>query len=64
MKKCYEQLLGEDFYETYAPVVRWNTIRTTFAVSTRKQWKSKQLDVKTTFLTGILEDRGGLYGDT
>jgi hypothetical protein len=54
--KGYEQIHGEDFYETFAPVVRWSTIRTTFAVSSQKRWKLKQMDVKTTFLSGILEE--------
>lgn len=54
--KGYEQIPGEDFYETFAPVVRWSTIRTIFAVSARKRWKLKQMDVKTSFLNGILEE--------
>ena len=56
VEKGYEQIPGEDFYKTFAPVVRWSTIRTTFAVSARKRWKLKHMDVKTTFLNGILEE--------
>ena len=54
--KGYEQVHGEDFYETFAPVVRWSTIRTILAVAARKRWTLKQLDVITTFLNGILEE--------
>ena len=54
--KGYEQVHGEDFYETFAPVVRWSTIRTILAVTARKRWTLKQLDVITTFLNGILEE--------
>ena len=55
--KLYEQIPGEDFYETFAPVVRWSTIKTTLAIAAQKRWKMRQLDVKTTFLNGILEDK-------
>ena len=54
--KGYEQVPSEDFYETFAPVVRWSTIRTILAVAARKRWTLKQLDVITTFLNGILEE--------
>ena len=54
VSKGYEQVHGEKIYETFALVVRWSTIRTTLTVVARKRWKLKQLDVKTTFLNGML----------
>ena len=33
----FEQVLGVDFYDTFAPVVRWSTIRTIVAVAASKK---------------------------
>ena len=54
--KGYAQQLGIDFNETYALVVRIETIRTVLALSAQHQLPVFQLDVKTTFLNRELEE--------
>jgi hypothetical protein len=52
----YAQVEGVDFFETYAPVVRADTIRTLLATANAKDWAMQQFDVKTAFLYGPLEE--------
>ncbi|KAM0981906.1 hypothetical protein EV1_014829 [Malus domestica] len=54
--KGYTQKPGIDFNETFAPVARLDTIRTLIALAAQKGWKLYQLDVKSAFLNGILEE--------
>ena len=46
-----------DFYETFSPVARLETIRTVIVVVAQKKWKIFQLDVKSTFLIGKLDEK-------
>ncbi len=55
-----KQLEGIDFFETYAPVVQWTTIRLTFILEILLV-KSKQEDVLCTFLHGELEPDENVY---
>ena len=54
--KGYSQQPGIDFNETFAPVVRMKTIRTTLAVAAQLELKVFQLDVKSAFLNGELKE--------
>lgn len=54
MAKGNEQTEGIDFLETFAPVVRWTTIRTVIALATRQNWLLQHLDVITAFLNGSI----------
>ncbi|KAI5324311.1 hypothetical protein L3X38_033384 [Prunus dulcis] len=54
--KGYSQKPGVDYNETFAPVARLDTIRTLIALATQKGWQLYQLDVKSAFLNGILEE--------
>ncbi|VVA27958.1 Hypothetical predicted protein, partial [Prunus dulcis] len=54
--KGYTQKPGIDFNETFAPVTRLDTIRTLIALAAQKGWKLWQLDVKSAFLNGVLEE--------
>lgn len=45
-----------DFNEVYTPVARVKTTRIVVAIATYKRWKMHQLDVKSTFLDGSLEN--------
>ncbi|RVW58020.1 Retrovirus-related Pol polyprotein from transposon RE1 [Vitis vinifera] len=47
---------GVDFHETFAPVARLDTIRTIIAVAAQKGWLLYQLDIKSAFLNGKLEE--------
>lgn len=54
--KGYYQKHGVDFYEVFAPVARWDTIRSILALAAERAWKVYQLDVKSAFLHGELEE--------
>ena len=54
--KWYAQVEGVDFEETFAPVARLETIRMFLAFSSYKKFKVYQMDVKSTFLNGNLEE--------
>ncbi|KAI5332824.1 hypothetical protein L3X38_022953 [Prunus dulcis] len=54
--KGYSQKPGVDYNETFAPVSRLDTIQTLIALAAQKGWQLYQLDVKSAFLNGILEE--------
>jgi hypothetical protein len=55
--KGYSQKYGVDFSEVYAPVARWDTIRTILSLAAHEKWNVFQLDVKSAFLHGeLIED--------
>ena len=52
----YSQTEGIDYEETFAPVARFNTIRTLLALGLNRGMIVKQMDVVTTFLNGTLKE--------
>jgi len=54
--KGYAQIFGVDYSDTFAPVARLDTIRLLLAISAHKGWKVFQLDVKSAFLNGVLQE--------
>ena len=54
--KGYAHIFGVDFSDTFAPVARLDTIRLLLAIAAQKGWKVYQLDVKSAFLNGFLEE--------
>jgi hypothetical protein len=50
----FEQRYGVDFEETFAPVVKWSTIRALTTRATQLHHKIHHLNVKTAFLYGDL----------
>ena len=54
--KGYSQKPGVDFNETFSPVARLDTIRTLIGLAAQKGWKLFQLDVKSAFLNGVLNE--------
>ena len=56
MVKRYAQIFGVDYSDTFAPVARLNTIRLLLAIAAQENWKVYQLDVKSAFLNGFLQE--------
>jgi len=54
--KGFSQILGQDYDEIFASVVRYDSLRLVLAISACKGWRPRQLDVKTAFLYGILKE--------
>ena len=54
--KGFSQQLGIDYNETFAPVARLDTVRMILSIAAQKNWKVYQMDVKSAFLNGILEE--------
>ena len=52
----YSQEPGEDYDEVFAPVVRYNSIKTVLAIPNQFDKEVHQMDVKTAFLNGELEN--------
>ena len=54
--KGYSQVEGLDFGETYAPVARLEAIRILLAYATHHDFKLYQMDVKSAFLNGPIQE--------
>ena len=54
--KGYTQKEGEDFFDTYAPVARLTTIRVLLSLAASHGLLVHQMDVKTAFLNGELDE--------
>ena len=52
----FSQKEGIDYEETFAPVARYTSIRSVLSLATVMKWKIHQMDVKTTFLNGVVEE--------
>ena len=50
------QTFGVDYFETHAPVVDFATVRFFLRLAVIMSWKRAQIDVKTAFLNGDLEE--------
>jgi len=55
--KGYKQEYGVDYVEVFAPVARLDTIRLVIALAAQNAWKIYQLDVKSAFLHGELQEK-------
>ena len=54
--KGYRQMEGVDYYETFAPTVRFESIRSLIAFGVAEGWNFDQMDVSTAFLYADLEE--------
>jgi len=56
MAREFSHKEGIYYVETFAHVERYTSIRTTLAITAIMKWKIHQMDVKTTFLNGVVEE--------
>ena len=54
--KGFTQIPGQDFTFTFAPVARWDSIRSLLCITALNDLELCQLDVKTAYLNGPLEE--------
>jgi hypothetical protein len=52
----FSQKEGIDYEETFTPVARYTSIRTIIALAAKMKWKMHQMDMKTTFLNGVIKE--------
>lgn len=52
----FSQKEGIDYTETFSPVARYSTIRSIISLASTIGWKLHQMDVKTAFLNGVVEE--------
>ena len=52
----FSQKEGIDYDETFAPVARYSSIRVIISLASVMGWKLHQMDVKTAFLNGEIEE--------
>jgi hypothetical protein len=52
----FYQKEGIEYEETFSHVARYTSIRTIIALATKMKWKLHQMDVKTTFLNGVIKE--------
>jgi hypothetical protein len=54
--KCYAQVAGLDFEETFAPVARLESIRILLAYAAHHSFRLFQMDIKSAFLNGPIKE--------
>ena len=50
------QIEGVDYDETFAPVARYTSIKSIIAIAAEMGWSIHQMDVKTAFLNGFIDE--------
>ena len=56
MARGFSQKEGIDYEETFAPVSRYISIISVLSLAVVMKWKIHQMDVKTAFLNGVVEE--------
>jgi hypothetical protein len=54
--RIFSQVEGIDYEETFSPVARYTSIRTIISLFASMGWRLHQMDVKTSFLNGEIEE--------
>ena len=64
-----KQIEGVDFFESYAPVVSWSTVRMLLCLTMQMGWETRQVDFSNAFVQATLEETvyvtlPAMFGDT
>jgi hypothetical protein len=54
--KGFTQVLGQDFTFTFAPVARWESIRSVLCIATLNDYELRHIDVKNAYLNAPLQE--------
>jgi hypothetical protein len=54
--KGFTQVFGQDFTFTFAPVARWESIRSILCIATLNDYELRHIDVKTAYLNAPLQE--------
>ena len=52
----FSQVEGVDYDETFSLVARYTSIKSLISIAAKMGWKIHQMDVKTAFLNGIIQE--------
>ena len=52
----FSQKEGIDYEKTFAPIARYTSTRAIMVLAAKLGWKLHQMDMKTTFLNGVVEE--------
>ena len=50
-----KQINGVNYFESYAPVVSWSTVKTTMNIAIQRGWSTRQVDFSNAFVQDTLE---------
>ena len=56
LQKVFDQVQGVDYNETFSPVAMLKSVRIMLAIAAFYDYEIWQMDVKTAFLNGFLEE--------
>ena len=56
MARGFSQIEGFDYDDTFAPIARDTSIRSLISIAAEMGWQIHQMDVKTAFLNGVIEE--------
>jgi hypothetical protein len=54
--KGFTQIQGIDYDETFSPVAQFESLRLILALAMLEDWEIHQMDIKSVFLNGLLEE--------
>ena len=54
--KEFSQKEGIDYEENFTPITRYSSIQTIISLAAKMGWRVHQMDVKTAFLKGVIEE--------